>query len=66
MSKIRERREALGMSQQSLAEKVGVNQTAISQWERGISMPTLPKAFALAGALNCKVEDLYPLASGTE
>ena len=66
MSMIRERREELGLSQMQLAEKVGVNQTAISQWERGVSMPTLPKALALASALNCKIEDLYPLSKAAE
>lgn len=44
MLRIKEIRKEKGMSQTDLAASVGVNQTAVSQWERGVTMPTLDKA----------------------
>lgn len=57
--KIKEIRKEKGMSQTDLAASVGVNQTAVSQWERGVTMPTLDKAALLAEALNCSIDELY-------
>lgn len=59
MLSIRERRSRLGMSQAELAEHIGVNQTAVSQWERGIITPTLNKARKLAETLGCTIDELY-------
>ena len=59
MLSIRERRSRLGMSQAELAERIGVNQTAVSQWERGIITPTLNKARKLAETLGCTIDELY-------
>jgi len=36
---IRQRRKALGLSQEVLAERIGVHWTTISRWERGQSQP---------------------------
>ena len=38
--RIRSRRLEIGLSQEELAKKLGVNQTAISQWERGVALPS--------------------------
>lgn len=40
MNYLRKLRKEKGMSQQKLAELLDVNQTAISQWERGITTPS--------------------------
>lgn len=40
MNSLRELRRRNGFSQQDLADLLGVNQTAISQWERGITTPS--------------------------
>jgi len=37
---IRDRRLALGLTQQQLADKLGITDKAVSKWERGISYPT--------------------------
>ena len=47
------------MSQAELAEKVGVFQTAISQWGSGACMPRADKLPALAAALGCTVDELF-------
>jgi transcriptional regulator with XRE-family HTH domain len=47
-SRLRELREAAGMSQAQLAEKVNVKQHAVSQWEHGHREPTLAVVVQLA------------------
>lgn len=59
MIHIRERRLRLSISQAKLAAEVRVNQTAISQWERGIVTPSLDNAKRLADALGCTIDELY-------
>ena len=39
-SKIKELRKEKGLSQKDLADLIPVNQTAVSQWERGITYPS--------------------------
>lgn len=56
---IRTKRKEKKLSQQDLASLIGVNQTAVSQWERGVSMPSLDKAAMIAQALGCTIDDLF-------
>lgn len=46
------------MSQESLAAKVGVDKTAVSHWETGISRPDFSRLPALAEALDTTVLEL--------
>lgn len=39
-SEIKTRRTALGMTQEDLAEKLGVSHITVSRWERGDSLPS--------------------------
>ena len=49
MSKaIREGRDRLGMSQEALAERLGVSRQAVSKWESGASDPSTSNLLALA------------------
>ena len=59
--RIKEIRIKSGMSQLELANKLNVNQTAISQWERGASYPSYEKLPILARLLNCTIDELYGL-----
>lgn len=59
MLRIKEQREAKGISQVALAEKMQVNQTAISQWERGIAYPSCDKLPQLADSLGCTIDRLF-------
>lgn len=52
-------REKLGISQAQLATTMNVNQTAVSQWERGAALPGCDKLPALAEALNCSIDELF-------
>ena len=57
--RIRPIRERMGISQLQLAVELGVNQTAVSQWERGAAFPACEKLPALAEALACTIDDLF-------
>ena len=57
--KIKELRQAARLSQAELAERVKVNQTAVSQWEREISLPDCDKLPELADVLNCTIDALF-------
>lgn len=56
---IRELREAKSLSQVELASLMGVDQTAVSQWERGITQPRADKLPELARILGCTIDQLY-------
>lgn len=62
-AKLRQLREAAGLSQKALAEKAGLSQKAISHWEVGQREPGMAGALALAKALGVSVE---VLGEGTE
>ena len=56
---IRKMRLAAGLTQEELAAKVKVNQTAVSQWERGSALPSSDKLPEIAEALRCTIDELY-------
>ncbi|MBO4900512.1 MAG: helix-turn-helix domain-containing protein [Lachnospiraceae bacterium] len=51
-------RKLLGMTQEDLAEKVGVSRQAIAKWESGDSLPDLEKSKLLAEALDVSLDEL--------
>lgn len=59
MKGIEYRRKRIGISQIELANKIGVSQANVSQWESGSALPRSDKLPALAKALNCKIDDLF-------
>jgi transcriptional regulator with XRE-family HTH domain len=52
--RLRVLREKRGMTQQALADLVGVPHTHVSQMERGVKLPNLFTVLRLAVALECK------------
>ena len=56
--KIKEMRQAAGMTQIELATKINVNQTAVSQWERGTALPSCDKLPEIANVLKCTIDAL--------
>jgi transcriptional regulator with XRE-family HTH domain len=56
--RLRELRLKRGLSQQGLAERVGIPQTHVSAIEVGIKFPNLLTVLRLAAALECKVTEL--------
>ena len=51
-------RKLHGMTQEDLAEKIGVSRQAIAKWESGNSMPDLEKSKLLAEVLNVSLDEL--------
>lgn len=55
------RRQAAGLTQAALAERVGLSRQAFNALEAGRSVPSVQVALRLARALDCRVEDLFRL-----
>lgn len=53
-----QRRKQLGLSQESLAEKIQVSRQAVSKWETGEAMPDMTKLIALADTLDMPLDAL--------
>jgi transcriptional regulator with XRE-family HTH domain len=47
------------MTQAELAEKIGVDQTAVSQWETGQTYPKASLLPKIAEALNCTLDEMF-------
>lgn len=47
-----------GLSQEQLAEKIGVSRQAISKWEGGLSTPELEKLKALSECFHITIDEL--------
>lgn len=58
-SDLRERRDERGLSQQKLAEAVGVTRQTINAIERERYNPSLELAFELADFFECQIEDIF-------
>lgn len=56
MERIRELRKSSGMSQKELAERLSVNQSAVSQWERGETRPGASAVQRLADIFGVTVD----------
>ena len=51
-------RKENNLSQEQLADRLGVSRQAISKWESGSSYPDMDKMIQICGVLNCTLEDL--------
>ena len=58
-NRIREYRLKAGLSQRSLAGRLGLRRNAISAWERGISSPVVSHLLRMAKTLGTLAESLY-------
>lgn len=57
--RIKRLRQERKLSQESLAERVGISPKYVSSIERGKENPTLDIVIKLAGALHVEVEDVF-------
>jgi transcriptional regulator with XRE-family HTH domain len=64
-ARLTERRKAMGLSQERLAEAVGVDTSTVARWERGETEPQAVHRPPLAEALKASVETLGELLTGT-
>lgn len=56
---IRPLRQAAGLSQAAVAEKLNVAQQTVAKWESGTILPNAEKLPALADLLGCTIDALY-------
>ena len=57
--RIKELREAAGMSQAALGVQMGVVQGAIGNWETEVSLPKTRDVPRLSKVLHCSIDDLF-------
>lgn len=56
---IRRLRKQRGITQEQLAENIGVTFQAVSKWENGITLPDIALAPVLAGYFNVSMDELF-------
>lgn len=56
--KLAKQRKNNNLSQEQLAEKLGVSRQAVSKWESGTSYPDMEKIIQISNILNCTLEEL--------
>ena len=56
---IRELRDKHGLSQQALAEKLGVSRQTVISIEKGKYDPSLPLAFKIARIFEKRIEEIF-------
>lgn len=57
-SNLKELRKLKNLSQEDLAEKVGVSRQSVSKWETGEAYPEMNNILMLCKIFNCKINDL--------
>lgn len=62
---VAERRRLLGISQETLAERVGISQESLSRMEQGYIAPRFERLQLFADALGCSIADLFRVQIGT-
>ena len=63
---IRQKRVALGLSQEELADQCGLHRTYIGSVERGERNIAIDNVIKISEALSCKVSDLVVAAENME
>ena len=61
--KIRQLRFKAGLTQEQLAEKMGVGPQAVSKWENAAAMPDITALPLLAGTFGVSIDDLFDLTA---
>ena len=55
---IKKIREDKGLSQQGLADEIGVKRSTVAMWETGQALPRPDKLLKMAQMFGCSIEDL--------
>ena len=56
--KIADLRKAQNLTQMNLADQMGISYQAVSNWERGETMPDISKLPELAAIFDCSIDDI--------
>jgi transcriptional regulator with XRE-family HTH domain len=60
------KRTASGLSQENVAEALGISREAVSRMETGVAVPTVVRLAELAEIFNCGIEELLTEASNRQ
>lgn len=63
---IASRRKYMGLTQEELAEKIGVSKSAIAKWETDGGLPDRDNLKSLSDALHTTADDLHRIIRGTD
>ncbi|WP_243856829.1 helix-turn-helix transcriptional regulator [Paraburkholderia sp. BL6665CI2N2] len=63
---IAKRRSIANLTQEQVAERLGIGQEAISRMERGVAIPTVARLAELADVYECNLDQLLTEASDRE
>ena len=61
--KIRQLRFKAGLTQEQLAEKLGVAAQSVSKWENAVAMPDITALPLLAEVFGVSIDDLFDLTA---
>lgn len=64
--KLKKLRNEVGMSQKELADKLGVSDTVIVNYENGKKTPSLKRLVQMADILNCNLDEIIDLDKAIE
>ncbi len=56
----------MGMSQQTLSDKLGVTAQAVSKWENGTSYPDISMLPSMASIFGVQIDDLFEYSKDKE
>lgn len=59
MDGIKQKREALNITQKQLADLLGIERSTVAKWEAGAAFPSAGKLPRLAEVLGCTVGELF-------
>ena len=62
---IRNARKSLGLTQRQLADQIGVSNTSVSNWEKGLSRPDADLIQKLCAVLHLQPNDIYGTTQDT-
>ena len=63
---IKELRLKAGLTQEQLADRMNMNQSALSKWEKGVSAQRADKLPELAKILGCTIDELFTENGGED
>ena len=64
--KLKTIRKQAGMSQEQLAEKLGVSRQAVTKWETDAGIPDTPNIMAISALFDISIDDLLSNERGTK
>jgi putative transcriptional regulator len=62
ITRLREARQAAGLTQQQVADRLGVRRPNVARWESGTQLPRVDAALRVATAVGAPVDAIWVIA----